>query len=62
MHPQINIYNWNRSYMHHNGPLPLTFEGLEQGFEGKNCQNASQGKTLPCMRPPKKQYLWIAFN
>ena len=30
--------------MHHSGPLPLTFEGLEQGFGGKNCQNASPGK------------------
>ena len=30
--------------MHHSGPLPLTFEDLEQGFGGKNCQNGSQGK------------------
>ena len=33
----------NRSYMHCSGPLPLTFEGLVQGFWGKNCQNASRG-------------------
>ena len=33
--------------MHHSGLLPLTFEGLEQGFGGKNCQNGSQGK--PCV-------------
>ena len=32
--------------MHHSGPLPLTFEGLEQNFGGKNCQNASQEKEL----------------
>ena len=32
--------------MHHSGPLPLTFKGPEQGFGGKNNQNASQGK--PC--------------
>ena len=30
--------------MHRSGPLPLTFEGAEQGFGGKTCQNASQGK------------------
>ena len=30
--------------MHHSGPLPLTFEGPEQGLGGKNCQNGSQGK------------------
>ena len=31
--------------MHRSGPLPLTFQGLEQGFGGKNCQNnQSQGK------------------
>ena len=29
--------------MHHSGPLPLTFEGPEQGFGGKNCQNGSGG-------------------
>ena len=34
--------------MHHSGPLPLVFEGPEQGFEGKNCQNASQGNPCPC--------------
>ena len=33
--------------MHHSGHLPKKFEGPEQGFEGKNCQNMSQGK--PCM-------------
>ena len=32
--------------MHCSGPLPLTFEGLEQGFGGKNYQNGSLGK--PC--------------
>ena len=32
--------------MHRSGLLPLTFESLEQGFEGKNCQNGNQGK--PC--------------
>ena len=36
--------------MHHLGPLPLTFEGPEQGFGGKNCQNGSQGK--PCSDSP----------
>ena len=30
--------------MHHSGPLPRTFEGPEQGFGDKNCQNASPGK------------------
>ena len=30
--------------MHGSGPLPLTFEGPEQGFGGKNCQNGSRGK------------------
>ena len=29
--------------MHHSGPLPLTFEGPEQGFGGKNCQSGSRG-------------------
>ena len=29
------ILDW--SYMHHSEPLPKTFEGPEQGFEGKNC-------------------------
>ena len=24
--------------MYHSGPLPLAFEGSEQGFGGKNCQ------------------------
>ena len=32
--------------MHHSGPLPLAFEGPEQGSGGKNCQNGSRGK--PC--------------
>ena len=32
--------------MHHSGPLPLTVEGLEQGFGGKNHQNGSRGKPL----------------
>ena len=32
--------------MHHSGPLPLAFEGPEQGFGGKVCQNGSWGKTL----------------
>ena len=31
--------------MHHSGPLPLAFEGPEQGFGGKNCLNGSRGKT-----------------
>ena len=31
-------------FMHQSGPLPLIFECPEQGFEGKNCQNESQGK------------------
>ena len=39
----INIF-LDRSYMYRSGPLPLTFEGPEQGFEDKNCQNASPGK------------------
>ena len=30
--------------MYRSGPLPLTFEGPEQGLWGKNCQNASQGR------------------
>ena len=30
--------------MHRSGPLPLTFEGSKQGFGGKHCQNADQGK------------------
>ena len=29
--------------MHHTGPLPLIFEGPEQGLGVKNCQNASLG-------------------
>ena len=29
--------------MHCSGPLPLIFEGPEQRFGGKNCQNGSQG-------------------
>ena len=29
--------------MHHSGPLSKTLERSEQGFGGKNCQNASQG-------------------
>ena len=33
--------------MHHSGPLSLIFEGLEQGFGGKNCQNGSRAK--PCL-------------
>ena len=36
--------------MHHSGPLPLSFESPEQCFEGKNCQNVSQGK--PCQLMP----------
>ena len=28
--------------MHCSGPLPLTFEGPEQGFGGKNYQNGSR--------------------
>ena len=32
--------------MHHSGPLPLIFEGPEQGLGGKNCQNGGSGKTL----------------
>ena len=35
--------------MHHSGPFPLVFKSPEQGFGGKNCQNASQGK--PCVNP-----------
>ena len=34
--------------MHHSGSLPLMFEGPEQGFGGKNCQNASRGKPDLC--------------
>ena len=34
-------------YMHRSGPLLPTFEGPEQGFGSKNCQNGS-GKNL-CM-------------
>ena len=30
--------------MRRSGPLPLTFEGPEQGFRGKNCQNGSRKK------------------
>ena len=30
--------------MHHSGPLPPTFEGLEYGFVGKNCQTVSHKK------------------
>ena len=30
--------------MHHSGPLRQNFEGPEQGFVGKNCQNASRGE------------------
>ena len=33
--------------MHHSGPLLLTFEGSEQGSEGKNCQNGNRGN--PCI-------------
>ena len=40
--------------MHRSGPLPLTFEGPEQGFGGKNCQNESQGK--PCVGTRKVLY------
>ena len=29
------ILDW--SYMHHSEPLPKTFEGPQQAFEGKNC-------------------------
>ena len=32
--------------MHHSGPLSLTFEGPEQGFGGKNCQNRSLRENL----------------
>ena len=33
------------SFMHLSGPLPLAFEGPEQGFGGENCQDAIQRKT-----------------
>ena len=33
--------------MHLSGPLPLTFEGPEQGFGSKNSQNVNQGKHWP---------------
>ena len=36
--------------MHHLGPLPLTFEGPEQGSGGKNCQNGRRRK--PCYIKP----------
>ena len=32
--------------MYCSGPLPLAFEGPEQGFGGKNCQNGSLGENL----------------
>ena len=37
--------------MHHSGPLLLTFEGLEQGFGGNNCQNGNRGRTLKGLSP-----------
>ena len=37
--------------MHRSGPLPLTLEGQELGFGGKNCQNVSQGEK-PCICVP----------
>ena len=48
--------------MHHSGPLPQNFEGPEQGFEGKNCQNES-GKTLleapQCCAPSESLYVFM---
>ena len=32
--------------MHHKGHLPLTFASPQQGFGGKNCQNASPEQGL----------------
>ena len=32
--------------MHHSGALLLTFEGLEQGFWGNNCQNGNRVENL----------------
>ena len=46
--------------MHHSGPLPLTFEGLEQGFGGKNCQNGSLAK--PCLGISKLKVLSSKFR
>ena len=38
--------------MHHSGPLPLTFEGPEQGSGGKNCQNGSRRKLADLFASP----------
>ena len=37
----------DKSDMHRSGLLPLTFEGLEQGYRGINSQNAGRGKPCP---------------
>ena len=50
MHRSIKLI-WDSSdtlctCMHHSGPLPQNFEGPEQDYGAKYCQNVSQGK--PC--------------
>ena len=42
--------------MYRSGLLPLTFEGLQQDFGGKNCQNGSRGK--PCIGTSTATRLW----
>ena len=37
-------------YTHHSGPLLPTFEGPEQGFGSKNCQNGSGKKPLYALK------------
>ena len=45
--------------MHHLGPLPLTFEGGEQGFGGKNCQNGSRGNLVTGVKAITVLYLLV---
>ena len=46
--------------MHGSGSLSVAFEGPEQGFGGKNCQNGSRGK--PCLNYPKYHLLSVALS
>ena len=47
--------------MHCSGTLPLTFEGPEQGFEGKNSQNGSWGNLVQHIVHYSVLYAILAF-
>ena len=48
--------------MHRSGPLPQTFEGLEQGFRGKNAKMGSRRKPCRALDVKLEYFVKIIYN